>query len=428
MQRWMGPWDNPNVAGTMLAAAGVVAIACWCRADRLPGRIAAVLLLVAASCGLLATGSRAGLLALGAGTACLALGGIVRCRDALIAACTLVLAGLLLPGMWDRIADVGSDQGLADRFQLWSATLAICWDHPHGLGAGYMDWLECWYLDESLLFRFASPLNSSLALLAGAGFAALGAALWALATCAHLAWAQRARPGLGGIALAVLACLLAGAQSQGHHLEVSWSVAAAGTGLLAAGCLGWRGWQAGELLRSGRLAACWAIAVLLLVGCAAWRAAAATPIRTDREAGLAWPRAGQDGGTLVLASPDPRHAGELARRWGRRAVADGWWVMLRADPEGLPPESCQLVERYGGPTGGLAARTCRMTVLVDPEETGEELPGSVLIIVRGGSSYTPIHRLRRLARESPRHVLVEVAARTDDALVWKIIAECLAVR
>lgn len=296
MERWSGPFANPNLAGLELAllAVAALALAAPAAAGRpLAVRLAAGLVAALAIATLGPTGSRAAVLAFVVGVAVLGAVRAVPWRWALLA---LALAGgsVIATGTGLRIAGVGTDPSVSDRWVLWRASLALIADHPwRGVGTHELaSLLGTWYLPDGYRLRFATALNDVLTC----------AACWGVPVCALLTGllagliglathAARAGSRLAAAAVALAAVHLVSGLFQAH-LFAPWPEAR---------------WSGGVVL-------------LVLV----WSACRSVPLRS------AWP-------ALAVACAVPALIGILTctgdASWRTSRVADGWLV----EPRGRVP-------------------------------------------------------------------------------------------
>lgn len=403
MERWSGPFANPNLAGLELALLAVAAVAIaargWSGRGAATLRVSAALIAIAAIAGLAATGSRAGGLAMAAGLATLTVLRALSWRWAVTGFAILATA-MLASGAASRLVPDGAGRGVADRFSLWQASLALIVDHPLGIGSGLPTMLDSWYLPEGLRLRFATALNDVLTITAlwGLPVAGLAAAVLAILLTRTAAMARNGNMA-AAMATSLCAVHLVAGMFQAHLFAVwstaRWSGAAVLALLVATAVGGTRGWRtplAAGAVAGVMLPACVALCGLVW-GEAAWRTGwregllVATP-RHATAAGLVVVRHHAEERQAIIAELAPQvHAGGLAM-----ALDEGRWLPQRADRlliMGTGDCALQLWRdwRAGRLPPGAA------TAIIDPdgppEQDGPNVPRGRLLVLPLATNLIP---------------------------------------
>jgi hypothetical protein len=311
-----GPFENPNVAATLMAfALALLPVLRWPAAVRLG---AAALLLA----GLLTSGSRAGLLA------ALAVAGVWALRSAGRAARLAAVAALVVAagGLALRVAS-DRDPLRFERVRIWAtAWRTAVAELPLGCGpAGYADAVLAHnFPREGELARYARlpSLAESDALQAFAALGLVGVGL-AAGLAASLASAARGAPAAWG-PLAVLA-LTSAVHTQLPLPAVAWSAALAVGGTLPR--------PRGARLRASPAAAfagAAAVAPALALALGAWPAGRVTAERLAAPAARTLARGGADDAALADAEAGAWTACARRPRWAAGWVALGAVRLERA--------------------------------------------------------------------------------------------------
>ena len=381
-ERWSGPFLTVNQAGLGLALTLVALSVVWALLPRQRGwwwvLHAGLLASWTALAGLLAaSGSRGAWLGLAAAMLWLMRVGLVPWRWCAAGALALCLLIAVLPGGRERFAaGMWDHPSIQHRLALIEGTLALAWDHPHGVAEAHA-LAERWYLPPGVRGKYASSLNDALVVITRHGWTVSAAVQLAVALVLAVGMAPswRSRPVVAGATAGLLVLLLAGL-AQGHltTTQVSWPRwCAGGLALLliaaVARPLAGAGWPAQRRILATALFTTVGLGAVMLA-LMAW-AAARHPLATHATtAGLVvMPRSAAPRGRMLLAAPaTPWHRQRSMPGWAVVAVNAGWAVGVVEDGSAgawrwwQPHASVTL-----GEASGQASEWTLPALLIDPE-------------------------------------------------------------